>query len=129
MPFPGPFHVQCVMMSAIYKRYKGIELVALLVAGGVIAEGSVDRALKGKHYKGLRCWRFMYEALMRQLVKGRLTPDLAEETRENFQILRSTSLSQEPRGAAHAALEEDADLESLITNIFTQTETSDMADY
>ena len=75
----------------------------------------------------------MYEALISQLVKGMLTPDLADETRENLQILRNTSLSEEPRvadhAADHAALEEDADLESLITNIFTQTKASDMADY
>ena len=50
MPFLGPFHTQCVMMSAIYKRYKGSELGDVLVAGGVVAEGSVDQALKGKHY-------------------------------------------------------------------------------
>ena len=44
------------MTSAIYKRYKGSELGQVLVA-----EGSVDRALKGKHYKrGL-----MYEAHVR----------------------------------------------------------------
>ena len=55
VPFLGPFHTQCVLMNAIYKRYKGSELEDVLVAGGVIAEGSVDRALKGKHYiRGLR---------------------------------------------------------------------------
>ncbi|KAJ3585747.1 hypothetical protein NHX12_014466 [Muraenolepis orangiensis] len=130
VPFLGPFHTQCVMMSAIYKRYKGSELGDVLVAGGVIAEGSVDRALKGKHYKrGLRCLRLMYEALLSQLVKGRLVPNLADETRENLEILRDTSLSKESRAAAHMALEDDADLESLITNLFTQVEASDMADY
>ena len=51
VPFLGPFHTQCVMMSAIYKRYKESELGDVLVMGGVIAEGSVDCALKGKHYK------------------------------------------------------------------------------
>lgn len=130
LPFLGPFHTQCVMMSAIYKRYKGSELGYVLVAGGVIAEGSVNCALKGKHYKrGLRCLRLMYEALISQLVKGRLMPNLADETRENLEILRDTSLSQESRAAAHAALEDDADLETLITNLFTQVEASDMADY
>jgi len=39
--------------------------------------------------------------------------------------MESPSLSQESRFAAHAALEKDADLESLITNISTQTEASD----
>ncbi|KAK1894720.1 Serine/threonine-protein kinase ATG1 [Dissostichus eleginoides] len=73
VPFLGPFHTQCVMMSAIYKRYKGSELGEVLVAAGVIADGSVDRALKGKHYKrGLRCLRLMYEALMCQLMKENL---------------------------------------------------------
>ena len=70
VPFLGPFHTQCAMMSAIYKRYKGSELGEVLVAGGVVAEGSVDHALKGKHYKrGLRCLRLMYEAL---LLKGEM---------------------------------------------------------
>ena len=71
----------------------------------------------------------MYETLMGQLVKGRLTADLADEIRESLQILRNTSLSQERRVVDHVALDEDADLESLITNIFTQTEASDMTDY
>jgi len=43
------------------------------VAAGVIAEGSVNRALKGKRYKrGLHCLKLMYEALVSQLLKGRL---------------------------------------------------------
>ncbi|KAL8605116.1 hypothetical protein ACOMHN_018917 [Nucella lapillus] len=66
---------------------------------------------------------------MSQLVQGRITPDLGGETRENIRILRNTSLSKEARAAAHAALEEDADLENLITNLFTHVEASDMADY
>ena len=66
---------------------------------------------------------------MSQLVNGKLTSDLADETRENLKILKNTSLSQEPCIVAHVALAEEADLESLITNVFTQTEASDMADY
>ena len=62
-------------------------------------------------------------------MQGRLTLDLADETRENLEILRDTSLSQESRAAAHVALENDADLERLITNFFTQVKASDMVDY
>lgn len=58
------------MMSAIYKRYMGSELGDVLVTPGVIAEGSVNRALKGKHYKrGLCCLRLMYEALMSRVLQ------------------------------------------------------------
>ena len=61
------------MMSAVYTRYKGSELEEALVAGGVIADCSVEHALKGKQYKmGLRCLRLMYEALVSQLVQGSL---------------------------------------------------------
>ena len=130
VPFLGPFRTQCVMMSAIYKCYKGSELGDVLVAGEVVADGSVDRAMKGKHYKrGLRCLKLMYEALMSQLLKERLVPYMADETRKNLEILRDISLSQESRAAALTTLEEDADLESLIANLFAQVKASDMADY
>ena len=45
-----------------------------------------------------------------------------------FRFWEVRSLPRTPR-CAHAAREEDTDLESLITNIFTQTEASVMADY
>ena len=108
VPLLGPFHTQCVMMNTIYKYYKGIELGDVLVVGGVVAEGSVGRALKGKHYKrGLHCFMLMYEALMSWLVKGK---HLADATREKLEILRDMGLSKESRAAAHMALEKDANL-------------------
>jgi len=130
VPFLGPFHTQCSMMSAIYKRYKGSELEDVLVAAGVIADGSVDNALKGKHFKrGLRCLKLMYEALMSQLVKERLIPYLADEIKDYLEILRNSNLSQKSRADAHRALEEDADLERLVANIFTHVDASNMANY
>jgi hypothetical protein len=130
VPFLGPFHTQCVMMSAISTRYKGSELGEVLVAGGAITEGSVDRALQGKHYKrGLRCLRLMYEALISQLVKTKVIPDLAVKTKDNLQILRDMSVSQESRAAAHVELEEDPGLANFIANLFTHMGDSDMAGY
>ena len=130
VPFLGPFHTQCVMMSAIYKRYKGSELEDLLVVAEVIAEGSVARALKGKHYKrGLRCLRLMYEALMSRLVKERITPYLADVTKKTLKILRDPTHSQEAHVAAHKTLEEDPNLQNLIANLLKHVEESDMATY
>ena len=56
-------------------------------------------------------------------------PYMADETSMNLEILRDISLSQESHAAAHTALEEDADLESLIANLFSRVKASDMADY
>ena len=47
IPFLGPFHTQCVMMTAIFKRYEGSELEEVLVQAGAVAAGSVKQALKG----------------------------------------------------------------------------------
>ena len=62
-------------------------------------------------------------------LKVRCVPSLDDETRENLKILKNTSLSQDSRAAAHTALEDDDDLNSLITNLFTQVEGSDMVHY
>jgi len=63
------------------------------VAGGVIADGSVDQALKGKHFKrGLHCLKQVYEALMSQLVKERLITYLADKIKDNLEILRNANI-------------------------------------
>jgi len=49
--FLGPFHTQICMIYAIYKRYKRSGIADTLVASGIIAETSVDQALRGKHYR------------------------------------------------------------------------------
>ena len=51
VPFLGPFHTECVMTSAIYKLYKGSTLGEVLMAGGVIAGGSVDRAAERQTFQ------------------------------------------------------------------------------
>ena len=113
-----------------YHYALGNELEELLIAEGVAAEGSVDHALKGKHYKrGLRCLKLMYEALMSQLVKISLVPNLAGETKKNFSILGDQSVIPESRVAAHKTLNEDAYLAHLVDDLLTHVECSDMIDY
>ena len=51
LPFMGPFHIQMSFIYAIYKRFNGSDISDVLVAAGVIAEGSVDQALCGKYFK------------------------------------------------------------------------------
>ena len=61
IPFLGPFHTQS-MIYAIYKCYNRSGIADVLVAAGVIAEGSIDHASRGKHYT--RALSLMYETLM-----------------------------------------------------------------
>jgi hypothetical protein len=60
VPILGAFHAYCSFMSVIFKRFEGSGLVDVLVAAGVVAQGSADSALRGKHFKrGIRCLRLM----------------------------------------------------------------------
>ena len=96
IPFLDPFHSQCSFMSAINKRFNGSGLSDLLVAAEVIAEGSVDHALKGKHYKrGVRCCRLMYEVLVRRVIQQELNEglSLSAELKEKLEKLRKPTAS------------------------------------
>ena len=50
IPILGAFHQQMSYIYAIYKRFKGSGMADTLVTAGVIMEGSVEQALRGKHY-------------------------------------------------------------------------------
>ena len=50
LPILGSFHIQLAFMSAIYKRVKGSNIEDLLSESELVTSGSVDKALKGKHY-------------------------------------------------------------------------------
>ena len=100
LPFLGPFHTQCSFMSAINKRFNGSLLSDLLVPAEVIAEGSVNNALKGNHYiRGVQCFHLMYEVVVRRIIQQELnegvtlTPDLKEKL-EKLRTL-STSTQEE----------------------------------
>jgi len=65
LPFMGPFHIQMSFIYTIYKRFKGSGISDVLVAAGVIADGSVDQALRGKHFnRAVRYLRLFYETLV-----------------------------------------------------------------
>ena len=73
LPFLGPFHTHMSFISAIKKRFKGSGIAEILVAADVIADGSVDQALSGKHYKrSTRCLKLMYEVLTRRIISTRI---------------------------------------------------------
>ena len=128
-PFLGPFHTQCALMSTIFKRYEGSELEEVLVQAGVVAAGSVEQALKGKHFKrGLRCLRLVYEALMSMLIREDVST-LSEETQRNLELVRDINQSKQARTAAYRALEDSEEIERIVNNIFSNVNGSDMADY
>ena len=76
----------CRLLQGYRARGGGV-----LVAAGVITEGSVDCALKRQ---ALQKGAMLYETLMSQLIQGRLAPYLADEVKKKLEILRDRSVSQ-----------------------------------
>lgn len=135
VPFLGPFHIHGSFIYAISKRFGGSGLSDILVAAGVIAEGSVDQALRGKHYKrSIRCLRLMYETLVQRLIKKGLQDGmlLSEHSQNQLAKLRNPcSQTSEELQDIYTEVESDPELLQFVTGIFESVDksSSSMAKY
>ena len=92
LPFLGPFHAHISFISAINKRFHGSGLSEIVVAADIISDGSVDQALRGKHYnRGIRCLSLMYEVLIRRIIFRGVSEglNLSSELKSRLEVLRS----------------------------------------
>ena len=63
------FHMVMTYMHIPSKRFSGAGLKDALIQSAVVAEGSVEVALRGKSYnRGIRLYKHLYEALQRLLI-------------------------------------------------------------
>ena len=100
------------------------------MSAGVVAEGSVDQALRGKHYRGaIRYIMLLREALIHSRlgdiiqVKG-----VSDQMETLMETLRSRSTESKERvKTAHETLEDDRDLLEIVSKVYEANET-DMGD-
>ena len=127
LPWLDQFHLEMSVMNAIYKRYCESELDKLLLIAVAVASGSVDQALKGKHWRGLCCLRAWYECLLFQLLKDK-SVHLSYDVQEKMNILCSCGGSVE-KECSHEELMNLNEVNDLITGIFPSVTMSDIAEY
>ena len=130
IPILGAFHQQMSYIYAIYKRFKGSGIADTLVAAGVVVEGSVDQALRGKHYRrGVRCIMLWREVLIHQRLRKILEhSELSEDIKMNLEILRKAlTETQELLQEAHSNLQDDDDIREIINKVYKKPGT-DMGD-
>ena len=64
----GMFHMLMMFMHILSKRFSAAGLRDVLIQSGVVAEGSVDKALSRKMYnRGIRLCKLAYEAITRKV--------------------------------------------------------------
>ena len=132
LPFMGPFHIQMSFIYAIYKRFKGSGISDVLVAAGVIAGGSVDQALRGKHFKrGVRCLSLFYETLVHHALNKRLEgTTLSDEVKASIaQLRQQTGAKAEELAEAYTKLESNAELKHLVDTLFEEYQDAPQAKY
>ena len=132
LPFMGPFHIQMSFIYAIYKRFKGSGISDVLVAADVIAEGSVDQALHGKHFKhGVRCLRLFYEMLIHHALDQWLdTTSLSEEVKASLAKLRQQINEQdEELVEVYTKLESNTEVKDLVDTLFEDCKDAPQAEY
>ena len=62
----GTFHTICNALSILGKRFWDAGLKDICIEAGIVAEGSINGVLDGKHYdRAVRVHKYIYEALMR----------------------------------------------------------------
>ena len=127
LPVHGPFYTHIYFISAINKRFQGSGLSEIVVAADIISEGSVDQALRGKHYnRSISCLKLMYEVLMRRIIRFSKGLELSSELKDELVVLRNPSTStQEQLQAISADLQMDAEFSSFIERAFESVEKSD----
>jgi len=131
IPILGAFHQQMSYIYAVYKRFKGSGIAETLVAAGVVVEGSVDQALRGKHYRrGIRCIMLWREALLHARLKKIIELGKQSEViKSSLDILRNAlTETQEALHKAHNDLQEDDDIKQLINEVYEKPGT-DMGDF
>ena len=111
------FHQQMSYMYDVYKRFKESGIADFLVAAGVVVEGSVEQALRGNHYRRVRCILLWREALIHQrLLKLLEDVHLTPEMRSNLDILHNPhNEPQEALAKAYTTLENNNDMIHLFS--------------
>ncbi|CAB4024191.1 Hypothetical predicted protein [Paramuricea clavata] len=78
----GGFYLLMTLLAIIGNRFGDSGLSDVAVHSEVIAEGSIDSVLNGKHYnKGIRLHKIMYEAMIKLLL-GHFEACLREDSLE-----------------------------------------------
>ena len=87
IPVLGPFHTQVAFITAISKRFEGSGLSDLFVSADIIADKSVDQALRGKHFRRIvRALQLTYEAFQRKIIRTGMESGIKYPTHVQRQI-------------------------------------------
>ena len=118
-------------MHTVYKRYKGSGMSEVLVDAGVINGGSVDAAMRGKHYRrGVKIMIEWRETMIYIRMKP-ILPDLtfSQPEQRALKKLRDPLNHIQPQlHEAHVYLENSMEINQLVLKVYEKPN-KDMGDF
>ena len=109
------FHLLMMYTGILNKRFSVSGLKDALIQSSIIAEGSIDSALRGKCYnRGVRLYKTAYESLL-CLVLLEVMTDLSPEIENHLSTLFK-SFEESPQETIQSALDKMPYLTSITTS-------------
>ena len=132
IPFLGPFHTQVAFITAISKKMEGSGIADIIVSAGIIADKSVDKAMRAKHFRRIvRAFQLLYEALQRIIRRGiEGGVILSEEIKSLVRKLKNPLVfSKDELRKSVNDVKENEEFNVFIKDVYSVVENSPMGDY
>ena len=128
IPVLGPFHTQVAFITAISKRFEGSRLSDIFVSAGIIADKSVDQAMRGKHFRRtVRALQLACESLQRRIIRMSIDKgvNLSEYLQEKITSIRAKSTDIDN---IYASVIQDLNFDIFLEESYTNIEKTPMSE-
>ena len=130
IPYLGPFHTQVAFITAISKRFEGSGLSDIVVSAGIIADKSVDQAMRGKHFRRIvRALQCTYEGLQRRIIRRGFGVSVRYPDHLEAQINKLRSQQHDDLNMLREAIKQDPEFRQFMEQCYESIEKTPMSEY
>ena len=130
IPILGPFHTQVAFITAISKRFEGSGLSDIFVSAGIIADKSVDQAMRGKHFRRIvRALQLTYEAFQRKIIQKGIDNGLKCPDHVKAQITKLRNQQYHDLNMLRECIKHDPEFRQFQESCYDRIEKTPMTEY
>ena len=120
----GGFHACCIFIAVIGKRFGSAGLKDMILEAGLIGEGSIESALRGKHYnRSMRLLKTTYEALQRLKLDAFENWLLSEQKAQHlYEFLESNSFEDLADERSAMSMQNAVEDSSIVLDLWLEFE-------
>ena len=129
IPILGPFHTQVAFITAIAKRFQESGLADIFVSASIIAEKSVEQAMRGKHFRSIvRALQLTYEVLQRRFIRKSLDERIKCAKYFHDKVIELHTQNAD-MFTIYSSIKQEAHFLDFLGKCYASTESTRMAKY